>query len=230
MNVLSNTLTADLKVMNDYLAYWHLRLSTAKTTVTSFHLNNSLAKVELQVSCQGKPVKHENYPRYLGVTLDRSLTYCEHLKRASGKIKSRNSIIQKLAGTSWGSNPSTLRTASLALVYSSAEYCSPVWAQSCHAKCIDTILKSTMRIISGTLKSTPVQWLPVLSHTQTPNILRMAKTLKQWNLCASKPDLPIHEDLTAVPTTRLKSRKPLWLNAKSLLQSGFDANAEWTKN
>ena len=102
MNVLSNTLTADLKVMNDYLANWHLCLNTAKTTVNAFHLNNSLAKVELQVSYQGKLVKHENYPRYLGVTLDRSLTYYEHLKRAAGKIKSRNKIIQKLAGTSWG--------------------------------------------------------------------------------------------------------------------------------
>ena len=88
-------LTADLKVMNDYLAYWHLCLNTAKTTVTSFHHNNSLAKVELQVSCQGKPVKHENYPRYFGVTLDRSLTYREHLKKAAGKIKSRNNIIKK---------------------------------------------------------------------------------------------------------------------------------------
>ena len=69
MNVLSSTPTADLKVMNDYLVYWHLHLNTAKSTVTAFHLNNSLAKVELQVSCQGKLVKHENYPRYLGVTL-----------------------------------------------------------------------------------------------------------------------------------------------------------------
>ena len=165
MNVLSSTPTAELKVMNDYLVNWHLHFNTAKSTVTAFHLNNSLAKVELQVSCQGKLVKHENYPRYLGDTLDRSLTYWEHLKGAVGKIKSRNNIIQKLVGTSWGSNPSTLRAASLALVYSSAEYCSPVWAQSCHAKCIDTILHSTMCIISGTLKSTPVQWLPVLSQS-----------------------------------------------------------------
>ena len=51
MNVLSNSLTADLKVINDYLAYWRLRLNTAKITVTAFHLNNSLAKAELQVSC-----------------------------------------------------------------------------------------------------------------------------------------------------------------------------------
>ena len=151
--------------MNDYLAYWHLRLNTAKTTVTAFHLNNSLAKVELQVSCQGKLVKHENYLRYLGVTLDHSLTYHEHLKRAAGKIKSRNNIIQKKAVTSWGSNPCTLHRASLTLVYSSAEYCSPVLTQSCHAKRTDTILNSTMCFISGTLKSTPVQWLPVLSQS-----------------------------------------------------------------
>ena len=71
---------------------------------------------------------------------------------------------------------------------------------------------------------------PGVVTIQPSNIWQMAKTLKQWNLCASKPDLPIHEDLTSVPTTRLKSHKPFWLNTKSLLQSGFDAKSEWTKN
>ena len=61
MNVLSNTVTADLNVINDHLAYWCLRLNTAKTTVTASHFNNSLSKVEHQVSCQEKLVKHENY-------------------------------------------------------------------------------------------------------------------------------------------------------------------------
>ena len=43
------------------------------------------------------------------------------------KLKSRNNLIAKLIGTSWGASASTLRTSALALCYSVAEYCCPVW-------------------------------------------------------------------------------------------------------
>lgn len=72
------------------------------------------------------------------------------------KLRTRNNIIAKLDGTGWRANASTLRTATLALVYSTAEYCSPVWLNSCHVTKIDVQLNRPMRIISGTLKSTPL--------------------------------------------------------------------------
>jgi len=43
---------------------------------------------------------------------------------------SQNNLIAKLAGTSWGASASTLHTSALALCYSVAEYCCPVWARS----------------------------------------------------------------------------------------------------
>jgi len=58
----------------------------------------------------------------------------------------------------------TLRSAALALSYSAAEYCAPVCARSSHTNLVDTQLNSTMRIISGTIRSTPLLWLPVLSY------------------------------------------------------------------
>ena len=66
------------------------------------------------------------YPVYLGVTLDRTLSYREHLSRSAAKLKSRNNLIAKIAGTSWGASASTLHTSALALCYSVAEYCCPV--------------------------------------------------------------------------------------------------------
>jgi len=58
----------------------------------------------------GQRLKHDPYPVYLGVTLDRTLSYGEHLSRSAAKLKSRNNLIAKLAGTSWGASASTLRT------------------------------------------------------------------------------------------------------------------------
>jgi hypothetical protein len=71
----------------------------------------------------GTSIKHVDHPKYLGVTLDRTLTLKFHLEKAAKKASFRVNLVRKLTGTKWGSNAQTLRTASLALVYSSAEYC-----------------------------------------------------------------------------------------------------------
>ena len=65
-------------------------------------------------------------PKYLGIVLDRSLTFASHLKQvALIKIRSINNIIQKLAGLKLGSSAESLRTSALSLEYSIAEYCAP---------------------------------------------------------------------------------------------------------
>lgn len=49
------------------------------------------------------------------------------------------------------------------VVSSAAEYCIPVWLNRVH----DT----TLRIIDEMIKSTPVEWVPVLSHIPFPHAL-----------------------------------------------------------
>jgi len=43
-----------------------------------------------------------------------------------GKLKNRNNLLIKLAGSTWGASANTLRSSALALCYSAAEYCAPV--------------------------------------------------------------------------------------------------------
>lgn len=53
-----------------------------------------------------------------------------------------------------------------------AEYGAPVWINRSHVKRIDAQLNETMRIITGTKKSTQTQWLPVLSNIMSSRIRR----------------------------------------------------------
>jgi hypothetical protein len=90
--------------------------------------------------------------------MNRTLTFTSHLEKAAKKVS-------KLAGTKWGSNAQTLRTASLdslALVYSSAEYCALVWLNSAHVHKLDVQLNNVMRLITGTVKSTELCWAILL--------------------------------------------------------------------
>ena len=72
----------------------------AKTVSTVFHLHNKSALREFKVSMNGICLKHDPHPVYLGVTL----SFKEHTTKTAGKLKSRNNLLSKLAGTSWGAS------------------------------------------------------------------------------------------------------------------------------
>ena len=106
---------------------------------------------------------HCNLPVYLGVTLDRTLSYKAHIKNTKKNVGTRNNIIRKLRTSKWGATPATLRSSALALCYSAAEYACPVWERSTHAKKLDATLNETCRMITGCLKPTNTNSLPVLA-------------------------------------------------------------------
>ena len=108
--------------MAEYCQHWRLKPSVAKTVSSVFHLHNASASHQLNVTLNGQRLKHDPLPVYLGVTLDRTLTYKEHLEKTAGKLKTRNNLLMKLAGSSWGAHANTLRTSAFALCYSVGEY------------------------------------------------------------------------------------------------------------
>jgi len=142
-----------------------LKPSASNTISTVLHLHNTSATCELSVYLDGQRLRHECHPTYLGVTLDRTLSYREHLTKTAGKLKNRNNLLMKLASST---SANTLRSSALPLCYSAAEYCTPVWSCSAHTSQVDVQLNSTMQLISGTLSSTPLPWLPVLSNIEPP--------------------------------------------------------------
>ena len=102
-------------------------------------------------------------PTYIGVKLDRSLTFRHHLETLGKKLANRVMFLRRFAGSRWGAGAETLRTASLFLVYFTAEDCSPVWCLSAHTRLIDSVLNDASHIITGCLRPTPTDHLSILS-------------------------------------------------------------------
>ena len=199
----------------------------------AFHLHNREAKRELKVCNIGKTLPFCPVPTYLGVKLDRSLTYRPHLEALRKKLSARVSLLRRLAGTGWGASAKTLRTAALSLVYSTAEYCAPVWCRSVHIRLIDSVINDALRIVTGCLRPTPSVYLPVLSGIQPAELRRQGATLSLANRSSLDPDYILHgqfHESQDVCRERLKSRRSFVPAARKLLDSLSEMDvraAEW---
>ena len=149
-----------------------LRANPDKTQVTAFHLRNIDANRSLKVEWNRTQLENTPHPKYLGVTLDRTLSYKEHMHNTKMKVTTRNNLLRKLSNSKWGENASTIRTPALALCYSVAEYAAPVWARSSHAKKLNPELNTACKAVTGCLRTTNVEDLYLLAGIASPDIRR----------------------------------------------------------
>jgi len=120
------------------------------------------------------------------------------------QLKNRNNLLMKLAGSTWGT---------------------PVWSRSAHTSQVDVQLNSTMHLMCGTLRSTPLPWLPMLSNIKPPALRRKAATDKLVEKIVKHDSWPIQPDILSPPLVRLTSRKPLWLDLQPV-----DIKSRWRHN
>ena len=233
---LEGTLSQDISTLSAYLQTSRLKLSHTKTVTEAFHLNNQEAKRELKVYNNDRLLPFCPTPTYLGVKLDRSLTFRHHLVALRKKLSSRVLLLRRLMGSGWGAGAKTLRIATLSLVYSTAEYCAPVWCRSAHTRLIDSVLNDALRIVTGCLRPTPTDHLPVLSGIQPAELRRLGATISLAHRGSLDPDHILYSLLSGSSDTgqvRLRSRRPFVLAARNLLDNlaslGIRAS-EWTNH
>ena len=217
-------LTDALSQLTVYYQRNSLNANPGKTQVCAFHLKNQQANRKLKIQWNNQELEYNDFPVYLGVTLDRTLTYSEHVRKVKGKVSTRNNLLTKLANSSWGTDPRTLRTTALALSYSTAEYCCAVWGKSCHAKKINPELNNACRVITGNLRPTPLPSLYRLAGIAPPEIRRDTMTRTEKFKQEVDERHPLYEHIPATP--RLKSRKSFMKNESLNLRSAYDHKIE----
>ena len=161
-------------------------------------------------------------------------TFRHHLVALRKKLSPRVTLLRRLVGLGWGAGAKTLRIATLSLVYSTAEYCAPVWCRSAHTRLIDSVLNDALRIVTGCLRPTPTDHLPVLSGIQPAELRRMGATLSLAYRGSLDPDHILYGLLSGSSDTRqvrLRSRRPFVPAARNLLDSVWMGlpRAAWVK-
>ena len=163
--------------------------------------------------------------------MDRSLTFRHHLVALRKKLSSRVTLLKRLVGSGWGAGAKTLRIATLSLVYSTAEYCAPVWFRSAHTRLTDSVLNDALRIVTGCLHPTPTDHLPVLSGIQPAELRCLGATLSLAHRGSLDPDYISYGLLSGSSDTRQVS--PFVPAARNLLDNLARLNiraSKWTNH
>ena len=140
--------------------------------------------------------------------------------------------VKATRGLGMGADAKTLRITTLSLVYSTSEYCAPVWCRSAHTGLIDSVLNDALRIVTGCLRPTPTDHLPVLSGIQPASV-------DLW-ISAYRGSLDFDHTLygllsgsSDIRQVRLRPRRPFAPAARNLLDNlaSLDIRAfEWTNH
>jgi len=104
-----------------------------------------------------------------------------------------------------------LRTTTLALVHSTAEYCARVWCRSAHTNLTDPVINDALRIVAGCLYPTLADNLSILAGIQAAELRRNGATLSLARR-AMEPRYLQHSAPTCPPSANarlLKLRHPL---------------------
>ena len=135
-------------------------------------------------------------------------------------------------GSGCGAGAKTLRIATLSLVYSTAEYCAPVWCRSAHTRLIDSVLNDVLRIVNECLRPTPTDHLPILSGIQPAELHRMGATLSLAYRGSLDPDHILYGLLSGSSDTRQVRLRSFVPSGRSLFDNlaGLGIRASEWKN
>ena len=127
------------------------------------------------------------------------------------KLSLRVTLLRQLAGSKWGAGAKTLCTAVLSLVFSTTEYCPPIWCRSVHSRLIDSVLNDALHIVTRCLHPTPTNHLPILLGIQPAELCRLGAILFLAYRGSLQSDHILYDLLSGSSDAcqeRLRSRRP----------------------
>ena len=146
------------------------------------------------------------------MTFNQRLTWSEHIIDISSRATLRMRILKKLAGTQWGANLKTLKQVYIGSVRPVLEYGSSTFGTeaSTALQKLDKVQNTGLRIISGGMKSTPINEMESLAGL---------KSLKEQK-----------EENVLLHTEKYKRLQRDPMHKKCLSSADIASNAQASKN
>jgi len=140
----------------------HLSISSHKSDVMVFSLR-TYATFNATLSCSNSLIPIVTKFTYLGITLDRKLSWIKHINNLVSQNVPAINFLKILASSYWGSDPFIMSIFYKSFIRSKLDYGSVFYASASHSQLskLDRLQNKALRfIIIGAINSTPI---PALS-------------------------------------------------------------------
>ena len=187
---------------------WLVTINKKKTEATVFSLSPKKEEVNLKIN--GESIPQQDTPTYLGVKLDKRLTWAPHIANMESKAIKKMAVMKKLAGTKWGANANILKQVYSGSVRPQLEYGATSWgtAAKTNTNKLNKVQNASLRIITGAMKTTPITEMEKTAKIQPLDDRRKEKVLIQGEKMKRLPSHPLHKKLGEHTKSRLKRSSP----------------------
>ncbi|XP_047027178.1 uncharacterized protein LOC124635343 [Helicoverpa zea] len=156
-----DSLSSGLNLLKKWMDNNGLELSTAKSTVVLF--SRMRLPPPVYVYYDNVPIPVKSSVKFLGLILDSKLSGLPHCEYIAARCEQRINILRCLSGVWWGAHPFSLKLIYNAIVRSVLDYGTFLLEPGNLAafKRLDAIQSKALRIVTGAMKSSPINALQV---------------------------------------------------------------------
>ena len=196
-----------------YCNLWKLEMNEDKTVYSIFTRSTKAERKNMKFMLNGKELKKETNPVYLGVKLDTTMSLKEFTADLKQSCEKRLNLIKRLAGTTWGADKSTLRQLFIGYIRSKLDYCSPIQtvANKTALQDLDKVHNQGIRLVCGAMRTTPTAACEIDANIEPPDIRRnraLMEAVERYHRAEPEhPNRQLVEKWKANP--RLKQKSPL---------------------
>ena len=188
-----------------------LSLNPAKCEVAFFSTDPEEAKWSPSIALNGHAFSFNRTPTFLGVTLDRTLTFRPQEEAVKARALGRVLIMSALASKEWGWSRKSLRTIYTATVHSVLHYCGASWqpwlAKS-NLQILERAQNNALRAMTGQMSDTPMEYLRLEAGITSFATTVRKNCITAWEKSARLPSSNPRRNLFDSPVShRWKNRK-----------------------
>ena len=204
----ASTATYRMQLAADKLAAWaeewNVHINKEKSSTTLFTLSSKQKAGTIKLG--DTPLRSDEEATYLGVTFDKKQTWKPHIQQAEAKARRKLAILRKLAGTDWGAKTNILKQVYQGAVRPHLEYGSTAWSTTAktHQQTLDKVQNQALRIITGSMRSTPIKAMEETASIQPLHQRRDAKNMILAEKIKCLPHHPMKERMANLTKNRLK--------------------------
>lgn len=178
-SLVQSTLQEGLNIVDKFLKERGMELSYSKTAVLPF--TRGYLK-DFQLCLEGQRLDIVKQHKFLGVILDRQLSWNSHIKALEDQINSTINVLRRIAGTTWGGSVSSLLKVHNALIKQKIAYSSPVLhgiSRSSEER-LQRLIARSLRVCLGVPRATSSSLVIAEARHPPFSVMRTVETCRHY--------------------------------------------------